>query len=154
MQAICKLSALKAPGPDGIANIVFKKCPVLIDRLLPIFNAAIQLDTYYDPWRKSTTVIIRKPGKPDYTILKAYRPITLLNTTVKLLSALIADRVSFILETHNLLSSTHFGGQPGHSTTDSLHLLETTIRHTWQQGKVVSALFLDIEGAFPNAVTD
>jgi len=32
--------------------------------------------------------------------------------------------------------------------------LETTIRHAWRQGKVVSALFLDIEGAFPNAVTD
>ena len=49
-----------------------------------------------------------------------------------------------ILETHNLLPSTHFGGRPGRSTTDSLHLLETTIRHAWRQGKVVSALFLDI----------
>ena len=53
-----------------------------------------------------------------------------------------------------MLPSTHFGGRPGRSTTDSLHLLETTIRHAWRQGKVVLALFLDIEGAFPNAVTD
>ena len=154
VEAIRKLNAFKAPGPDGIANIVLKKCPVLIDRLLIIFNAAIQLDTYYDPWRESTTVVIRKPGKPDYSAPKAYRPIALLNTTAKLFSALIADRVSYILEKHNLLPSTHFGGWPGRSTTDSLHLLETTIRHAWRQGKVVSALFLDIEGAFPNAVTD
>ena len=49
---------------------------------------------YYDPWRESTTVIIRKPGKPDYSVPKAYRPIALLNTTAKLLSALIADRAS------------------------------------------------------------
>ena len=154
IQAIRKLNAFKAPGPDGIANIVFKKCPVLIDRILPLFNATLQLNTYYDPWRESTTVIIRKPGKPDYSVPKAYRPIALLNTTAKLLSALIADRVSYVLETHNLLPSTHFGGRPGRSTTDSLHLLESTVRHAWRQGKVVSALFLDIEGAFPNAVTD
>ena len=131
VEAIRKLNGFKAPGPDGIANIVFKKCPILIDRLLYIFNATLQLDTYYDPWRESTTVIIRKPGKPDYSVPKAYRPIALLNTTAKLLSALIADRVSYILETHNLLPSTHFGGRPGRSTTDSLHLLETTIRHAW-----------------------
>ena len=66
----------------------------------------------------------------------------------------MADHTSYILETHNLLPGTHFGGHPGRSTEDSLHLLKNTIRHTWQQKKVVSVLFLDIEGAFPNAVTD
>ena len=153
-QAIHKLNAYKAPGPDGITNIVFKKCPTLIDQLLSLSNATLQLNTYYDPWRESTTVIIRKPGKLDYLVPKAYRPIVLLNTTAKLLSALIADGVSHILEMHNLLPSTHFGGCPGRSTTDSIHLLESTVRHTWRQGKVVSALFLDIEGAFPNTVMD
>ena len=154
LAAINKLSPLKAPGPDGVANAVLQKCHALADYLLPLFNAAVNLHTYYDPWRESTTVILRKPGKPDYSIPKAYRPIALLNTTAKLLSAIVADRASYILETHNLLPATHFGGRPGCTTEDSLHLLESTIRHAWRQGKVVSALFLDIEGAFPNAVTD
>ena len=152
--AIDKLSPLKAPGPDGVANIVFQKCRSLTDYLLHLFNAAVSLRTYYDPWRESTTVILRKPGKPDYSIPKAYRPIVLLNTTAKLLTAIIADRTSYILESHNLLPSTHFGGRPGRTTEDSLHLLESTVRHTWRQNKDVAALFLDIEGAFPNAVTD
>ena len=154
IQTIRKLNAYKAPGPDGVANIVFKKCPILIDRLFPIFNVVFELNTYYEGWRESTTVIIRKPGKPDYSAPKAYRPIALLNTTAKILSAIVTDRTSYILETHHLLPSTHFGGRPGRSTTDSLHLLETTIRHAWRQGKVVSALFLNIEGVFPNTVTD
>jgi hypothetical protein len=59
-----------------------------------------------------------------------------------------------ILEHHQLLPNTHFGGRPGRSTIDSLHLLETTIKDAWRSHKVVSALFLDIEGAFPNAVTN
>ena len=152
--AIDKLSPLKAPGPDGVANAVFQKCRTLSEYLLPLFNASVSLRTYFDPWRESTTVILRKPSKPDYSVPKAYRPIALLNTTAKLLSAIVADRASYILETHNLLPATHFGGRPGRTTEDSLHLLESTIRHAWRQGKVVSALFLDIEGAFPNAVTD
>ena len=154
MQAINKLSPYKAPGPDGIANIVFQRCRQLTDYLLPLFNAAVQLQTHYEPWKESITVILRKPGKPDYSAPKAYRPIALLNTTAKLLSAIMADRTAYILETHSLLPATHFGGRPGRTTEDSLHLLETTVRNAWRVGKVASALFLDIEGAFPNAVTD
>ena len=66
MQAIDNLNPYKAPSPDGIANIIFQRCPLLIDYLLPLFNAAINLRTYYDPWHESITVILRKPGKPDY----------------------------------------------------------------------------------------
>jgi len=153
-QKIDNLSPYKAPGPDGVANVVFQWCRILTDYLLPLFNAVINLRTYYDPWRESITVILRKPGKPDYSVPKAYRPIALLNTTAKILLVIVADRTLFILETHNLLPNTHFGGRPGRSTEDSLHLLENTIRHAWRQKKVVSALFLDIKGAFPNTVTD
>jgi len=152
--AVNKLSLYKAPGPDGIANVVFQRCCQLLDYLLPLFNAAVRLHTQYDPWKESVTVILRKPGKPDYSLPKAYRLIALLNTTAKLLSSIVTDRTSYILETHNLLPTTHFGGRPGRTTEDSLHLLESTVHNAWRQGKVVSALFLDIEGAFPNAVTE
>ena len=43
-------------------------------------------------------VILRKPGKLDYSIPKAYRPIALLNTTAKLLSVIVTDRASYLLE--------------------------------------------------------
>ena len=48
----------------------------------------------------------------------------------------------------------HFGGRPGRTMTDAVHILVQTIKHAWCNGKVVSALFLDIEGAFPNATTE
>jgi hypothetical protein len=62
--------------------------------------------------------------------------------------------MTYYLERHQLLPATHFGGRPGRSTTDSLHLLEETIKNAWRTKKVASVLFLDIEGAFHNAVTD
>lgn len=153
--SITKLSPYKAPGPDGICNIVFICCAALLKPfLLCLFRAVFTLNMYYPPWRDFTTVVLRKPGKPDYTAMKAYRPIALLNTTCKLLTAVVTDQMTYLLEHHNLLPDTHFGGRPGQSTTDSLHLLEAIVKDAWRQGKVVSALFLDIEGAFPNAVTD
>jgi hypothetical protein len=154
-RAIANLSGYKAPGPDGICNIVFKECTeVLVPYLVHLFNAVFSHHTYYEPWRKFTTIVLRKPGKPNYTIPKAYRPIALLNTTCKLLTAVVADQPTYVLEHHQLLPNTHFGGRPGRSTTDSLHLLEETVKDAWRSRKVASALFLDIEGAFPNAVTN
>lgn len=153
-RAIANLSGYKAPGPDGICNIVFKECAnSLSPYLLHLFNAAVSHQTYYQPWRCFSTVVLRKPGKPNYSVPKAYRPIALLNTTGKLLTAVVADQLTHILERHQLLPNTHFGGRPGRSTTDSLHLLEETVKNAWRSHKVASVLFLDIEGAFPNAVT-
>lgn len=144
--SITKLSPYKAPGPDGICNIVFIHYPDLLKQyLLHLFRATFTLKTYYPPWRDFTTVVLWKPGKPDYTVTKVYRPIALLNMTCKLLMAVVTNQIMYLLEHQNLLPSTHFGGCPGRSTTDSLHLLEATIKDAWQQGKVVSALFLDRE---------
>jgi len=110
-RAIVNMAPFKAPGPDGICNAVFKNCSGhLSPYLTHLFNAVFTLDTYYDPWRKFTTVVLRKPGKPDYTIPKVYRPIALLNTTCKLLTALVAEQTTSILERHNLLPNMHFGG--------------------------------------------
>jgi hypothetical protein len=54
---------------------------------------------------------LRKPGKPDYSIPGAYRPISLLNTLGKILEAVMARRLSFWAEAYKLLPDTQFGGQ-------------------------------------------
>ena len=97
--------------------------------------------------------MLRKPGKLRYDIPKAYWLIALLNTLAKLLSSIVAEGLSFLTEKHQLIPPMHFGGWPGRTTTDSLHLLVDTIKAVWRRRQVVSVLFLDIEGAFPNAVT-
>ena len=58
------------------------------------------------------------------------------------------------MEKHQLIPANHFSGRPGRTTTDALHYLVYKIKDAWQKGKVASLLFLDVEGAFPNVVTD
>jgi hypothetical protein len=148
-----KLKPYKAPGPDGIPNIVLLKCAdILSDRLLHIYKAMLERNLHYAPWKTFTTVVLRKPGKPRYDIPKAYRPIALLNTMWKVLAGMVADQLTYYSEMYSLLPANHFGGRPGHTTTDVVHLLTHKIKNAWRQGDVTSVLFLDVEGAFPNAV--
>jgi len=150
---LCKLKLYKAPGPDGIPNIMLTKCTALLsDSLLSIFEAMFKRTMMYKPWKTFTTVVLRKPGKPRYDTPKVYRPIALLNMMWKVLTAIVADQLTFAMEKHQLLLANHFRGRPGCTTTDTMHLLANTIKASWRAGKVTSALFLDIEGAFPNAV--
>ena len=83
-----------------------------------------------------------------------HRPIVLLSTVAKVLMALVAEDISSLVECHQLLPKTHFGGHPGRTTTDAVHYLMQCIKGALQKGKVASILFLNVEGAFPNVVTD
>jgi hypothetical protein len=149
-----RLKPYKAPGPDGIPNIVLTRCAdFLSSQLLYIYRAMTENAWYYDPWKLSNTVVLRKPGKPRYDTPKAYRPIALLNTICKVLTAVVADVMTFYTEKFQLLPANHFGGRPGRTTTDAVHLLVHKIKDAWQKRQVTAVLLLDIEGAFPNAVT-
>jgi hypothetical protein len=108
---LAKLKLYKAPGPDSIPNIVLTKCTdILVDRLYYIYKAILELGTYYDPWKLSTTVVLHKPGKPCYDTPKAYRPIVLLNTMSKVLTALMAELMSYYTETYQLLWARDYRG--------------------------------------------
>ena len=78
----------------------------------------------------------------------------MLLTVAKVLTALVANEVGRLTELHQLLPSTHFGGWPGRTTADTVHYLVHRIKEAWRKGLVASVLFLNVEGAFPNAVTE
>jgi hypothetical protein len=98
--------------------------------------------------------VLRKPGWQTYDVLKSYCPIALLNTIVKIFTASLAEDITILAEQYKLLPAHDFGGCPGRRTTDLMHLLTHRIKHAWQNRRVASVLFLDIEGAFPNAVKE
>ncbi|KAJ5244713.1 hypothetical protein N7489_004809 [Penicillium chrysogenum] len=70
---------------------------------------------------------MRKPGKPDYSLPGAYRPISLLKTLGKLLEAVMARRLFFFAEQYGLLPDTQFGGRPGRTTEQALLMLANAI---------------------------
>ncbi|KAF8804018.1 hypothetical protein BYT27DRAFT_7060681, partial [Phlegmacium glaucopus] len=88
------LSLYKAPGLSGIQNAVLTHCAdMLSPRLGPIFRSTFELEHYPGKWKKYRMVALRKPGKSDYTLPNAYRPITLLDVFAKLLSACVKENL-------------------------------------------------------------
>jgi hypothetical protein len=149
---IRRMKPFQVPGPDGIPNIILSKCAdILLERLIHIYDTMLEKNLQYKPWKFFTTIVLHKPGKPNYSAPKAYRPIALLNTMWKILTAIVADQITFLTEKHQLLPPNHFRGRPGCTTTNAMHLAYK-IKASWHAGKVAAVLFLDIEGAFPNAV--
>jgi hypothetical protein len=76
---------------------------LLIDRLYHIYKAMVEQNIHYEPWKIFTTVVLCKPRKPRYDIPKAYWPIALLNTIWKVLTAVVADQISYYSEKFQLL---------------------------------------------------
>ena len=87
--ALADTSNKSAPGSSGISykllKWAYKAWP---DRFISIFNAAISLG--YHPWKEALVVVVPKPNKPNYSLPKAYRPISLLECCGKLLEKIVA----------------------------------------------------------------
>jgi hypothetical protein len=106
-----------APGEDGLSTLVwYHLWPYVSPTMTRIFKASIDLGHYPQQQKAAKIVVLRKPGKPDYTTPSAYRPISLLNTLGKLLEAATARRLPYYTETHRLLPDALFGGRPGPNT--------------------------------------
>lgn len=113
-----------------------------------IFTASVKLGHHPRRWRGAKIVVLWKPGKPDYSIPGAYRPISLLNTLGKILEAVIARRLSYLAEKYNLLPNTQFGGRPGRTMEQALLVLSNAIDRAWYKLGVVTLVAFDLKGAF------
>lgn len=66
---------------------------------------------------------LKKPGKEDYIVVKAWRPISLLSTLGKVLESVVIERISYIVEIYKLLPTNHFGARKQQSVEQALLLL-------------------------------
>ena len=144
MEAIRRPKADKAAGPDGVPNRILQAFPEkLAEVLTPLYQAC--LDKGYHPlaFKEANTMALKKPGKEDYTIPKAYRPIALLNTLGKTLESIVAKKITYLAEKHRLLPDTHMGARRGKSTESALELLTEQIHTVWGcSGPLINDLLL------------
>jgi ribonuclease HI len=151
LRAIKHMKPWKAVMKGDIPNALVIHCAsILAPHLTTIYGASLRLGHYPSNWKIYDTVVLRKPGRSDYSKANAYRPICLLKTIAKPLSTLITEYLVHLTEKYHLLPNNYFGFRPGRSTADELLTVEKFIRDAWNDGEVVSGLFLDVKGAFPS----
>ena len=94
------------------------------------------------------TVVIPKPGKPSYSVPRAYRPIQLLECMGKVLEKIVASRLMFDIGKHELVPFIQFGGCTASSCVDAGLSLTHDIQSAWKHGMVASVLAIDVKGFF------
>ncbi|PSK37231.1 hypothetical protein B9Z65_1973 [Elsinoe australis] len=147
--AIFKSSRDKAPGPDEITFRAWGEMwPVVGPHLFKLYKASLELGHVPSSWKTVKIVVLRKLGKADYTIPKAYRPISLIPTISKGLEAVIAARLSYIAERYKLLPENHFGARPKRSAEQALNLVIEKIYQAWRKRKILTLVSFDVKGAF------
>jgi hypothetical protein len=139
----------KAPGEDGLPAIVWKQTwPAVKHHVLALFRQSLEEGTLPSQWRHAKIIPLKKPDKDDYTVAKAWRPISLLSTLGKLLESVIAERISHAVETHGLLPTNHFGARKQRSAEQALVLLQEQIYTAWRGRRIVSLISFDVKGAY------
>ena len=107
------------------------------------------ISLHYTPeeWCKARVVFIPKPGKPDYTNPKAFRPISLTNYLLKGLEKLTRWKVDEMLAFHPISPQQH-GFRKGYSTESAISTTVNTIEGRLLNKQFCLGVFLDIQSAF------
>ena len=146
--ALMRMAPWKAPGPDALPVAVWQQVwPTVKLWVVEIFQASLRLGYFPSAWKVAKIVVIPKSGR-DSSLPKSYRPISLLATLGKVLEAVVANRISALVEEHQLLPPNHFGARRRRSCEQALNILIEKIHDAWREGKVLSVVSFDVKGAY------
>jgi len=99
-----------APGGDKmgaeIVKVMWEWAP---ERITALVRACIELGHHPEGWKTAEGVAIPKPGKPDYTRVRAHRVRSLLDSISKLVERTAAHLIADHLERRNKLHDGQYG---------------------------------------------
>jgi hypothetical protein len=122
----------------------------LSELITNLYTACVSLGYHPPCWKEAVVVVIPKADKPDYSAVKGYRPILLLENLSKLLEKVIAKCFQHDIVEHKLIPMNQFRGHSHSSCLDTGLTLIHNVQMVHVNGLKVSILLFDIRGFFDN----
>lgn len=142
------LRPFKAPGNDGIQNILLKNLPAeAIDYLTILFNACLHWSHWPSTFKSAKVIPIPKSGK-DKNQVSSYRPISLLSAIGKLFEKTVLARLIEFTNDRNIINAEQFGFRQQHSTTHQIARVVNNIKECKFRKQSTGLILFDIEKAF------
>lgn len=138
----------KAPGLDGVTNIMLKRLPPTAQAaLIKIFNRSYQLGYWPTQFKTSIVIPVHKKGK-EPTSVDSYRPVSLLSSISKLFERLVKLKLDEETARVNPLPPTQFGFRSHRSSTQQATNLAASLKINKSHRKSTGILFMDVSKAF------
>jgi hypothetical protein len=120
------------------------------ERIVRLTRAAIRTGRHSAVWKLARGLVIRKPGKDNYTMLKAYHFKSLLRCMGKVVEKVATELLSEKADWWWLLSDGQFGSRKGRSAIDAAAIMVNRAHAAWTNGHIRGVLLMDINAAFPS----
>lgn len=148
LKELKKCKSKSAAGEDEINYLVLKNLPYNIYLFLAfIFTQCIKIGYFPKKYKKAIVIMLPKPKK-DKSLVKNFRPVSLLSCVGKLLERIMKTRLINHFNKEELLNKYQYGFMPGKSTSEHIFRLSQDIHNSFKKNQFTIAAFLDIEGAF------
>jgi hypothetical protein len=150
-RAIKRCKSDNASRSNDISNRVLK---VLVNKLishfLSLFRVCVELNYHSLCFRETHIIALKKSKKKNYTNIKTYRSIVLLNIFNKALKSIIAQRINNLTKTHDLLSINQMSERRNRSCETTLELFIQQIHTIWNMSKdkVITFLSMNVIEAY------
>ena len=103
---------------------MIKKTFLLIEQYLrTLMQASIDLEYFSKSFKQTNTMMLKKSGKSNYIITKAYRSIALENILDKILESVMTNIISNLTKTYELFSTHHYEEQTKRSAKNAMMIL-------------------------------
>jgi len=138
----------KSPRNDQIQNYWLEAFPATHRHITKNFNAIIEEPDKAPDWL-TTGITYMIPKSRDSKEVRKYRPITCLTTIYKILTGIIAKRISAHLEEYSLLLVEQTGCHPGSKgCKDQLMISKAIYEDCRRRNKKISIAWIDYHKIF------
>ncbi|ODM14906.1 hypothetical protein SI65_09658 [Aspergillus cristatus] len=148
-QALFSQATQKAPGVD---QLNFQALRLLwkwdSQRIVTLARQCLRLGFHPPSWKVAKGILLRKPNKTNYSLVKAYRVISLLNCLGKVVEKMVATQIAEFCEQKQTLHNGQMGARRHRSAPDAVGCLIEEVHQSWAAKQLAATLFMDIKGAF------